>query len=317
MTECAVDAEYGALFTELTRFCQALGAGASAEDIAQDVLLAGRDHLDQLRGPASLRPWLRTMAVRQVSRLRAKAHGSISGELVFLPVDADLGLDASAAVARLPERERLAVVLVYGLGFGQLEAADMLGITRGGLATSMWQARQKLARDLAPPYRHGTRGGSGLEIGDDDRCDRRSLEVQGQTRRQYRRKIDQELVSGVPTPARSDRPEPGPWREEGAAEPSAARSAEIARRERETDRDRDPEQDAQHPGAPGRDVDRAERLLAMGVVVVAVVVAVVVGQVMLDGAGVPGRVEIGVRGSSSAAFSQTLARGVAPVDSPT
>jgi len=28
----AVDAEYGALFTELTRFCQALGAGGSAED---------------------------------------------------------------------------------------------------------------------------------------------------------------------------------------------------------------------------------------------------------------------------------------------
>jgi RNA polymerase sigma-70 factor (ECF subfamily) len=153
----AVDAEYGVLFTELTRFCQALGAGASAEDIAQDVLLAGRDHLDQLRDPASLRPWLRTMAVRQVSRLRAKAHGSISGELAFLPVDADLGLDASAAVARLPERERLAVVLVYGLGFGQVEAADMLGITRGGLAASLWQARRKLARDLAPYRREPDR----------------------------------------------------------------------------------------------------------------------------------------------------------------
>ena len=32
----------------------------------------------------------------------------------------------------------------------------------------------------------------------------------------------------------------------------------------------------------------------MGVVVVAMVVAVIVGQVMLDGPGVPGRVEIGV-----------------------
>jgi RNA polymerase sigma-70 factor (ECF subfamily) len=153
----AVDAEYGALFTELTRFCQALGAGGSAEDIAQDVLLEGRDHLDQLRDPASLRPWLRTMAVRQVGRLRAKRHGSISGELAFLPVDADLGLDASAAVARLPERERIAVVLVYGLGFGQAEAADMLGITRGGLAASLWQARRKLARDLAPYRRESDR----------------------------------------------------------------------------------------------------------------------------------------------------------------
>jgi RNA polymerase sigma-70 factor, ECF subfamily len=153
----AVDAEYGALFTELTRLCQALGAGGSAEDIAQDVLLEGRAHLDDLRDPTSLRPWLRTMAVRKVSRLRAKAHGSIAGELAFLPVDADLGLDASAAVARLPERERRAVVLVYGLGFGQAEAAEMLGITRGGLAATLWQARRKLARDLAPYRRESDR----------------------------------------------------------------------------------------------------------------------------------------------------------------
>ena len=41
-------------------------------------------------------------------------------------------------------------------------------------------------------------------------------------------------------------------------------------------------------GAPGGEVDRAERLLAVGVVVVAVVVAVVVGRVMGDGAGVAG-----------------------------
>jgi DNA-directed RNA polymerase specialized sigma24 family protein len=146
----AVDAEYGALFVELTRFCRALGAGGSAEDIAQDVLLEGRTRIDQLRDPESLRPWLRRIAVRQVSRLRAKTQRSIERDLAFLPVDPDLGLDASAAVARLPQRERLAVVLVYGLGYGQEEAADMLGISRGGVAASLWQARRKLARDLAP-----------------------------------------------------------------------------------------------------------------------------------------------------------------------
>ena len=43
--------------------------------------------------------------------------------------------------------------------------------------------------------------------------------------------------------------------------------------------DRDPEQRCPStPGAPGRDIDRPERLLAVGVVVVAVVVAVVVGR---------------------------------------
>ena len=53
----------------------------------------------------------------------------------------------------------------------------------------------------------------------------------------------------------------------------------------------------EHAGAPGGDIDRSERLLAVGVVVVAMVVAVIVGQVMLDGTGVSGRVAVGVRGA--------------------
>ena len=48
------------------------------------------------------------------------------------------------------------------------------------------------------------------------------------------------------------------------------------------------------PRAPGREVDRAQRLLAVGVVVVAVIVAVVVGRVMRDGAVMSGCV-VGVR----------------------
>lgn len=146
----AVDAEYESLFAELSRLCRALGAGGSAEDIAQEVLLEGRAKVDQLRDPGSLRPWLRTIAVRRVSRLRAKAWRTMTDEPAFLPVDPDLGLDAAAAVSHLPDRERIAVVLVYGLGYLQEEAAEMLGITRGGVASSLWQARRKLARDLAP-----------------------------------------------------------------------------------------------------------------------------------------------------------------------
>ena len=72
---------------------------------------------------------------------------------------------------------------------------------------------------------------------------------------------------------------------------------------------------SEQPGAPGADVDRAERLLAVGVVVVTVVVAVVVGGVVGDGAVVSGRV-VGRAGSSSsagrppAAFWQTARRVV-------
>lgn len=144
------DAQYGVLFAELTRLCRALGAAGSSEDIAQEALIEGRSHLDQLRDPSRLRPWLRVIAVRRVGRERSHERRGSEREPSYLPVDPDLGLDASAAVARLPHRERMAVVLVHGLGYGQEEAAEMLGITRGTIAASLWKARRKLARDLAP-----------------------------------------------------------------------------------------------------------------------------------------------------------------------
>ncbi len=144
------DAQYSALFAELTRLCRALGAAETSEDIAQDALLEGRSHLHQLRDPARLRAWLRVIAVRRVGRQRRRLWQVSVEEPVYLPVDPDLGLDASAAVARLPQRERTAVVLVHGLGYRQEEAAEMLGITRGAVAASLWKARRKLARDLAP-----------------------------------------------------------------------------------------------------------------------------------------------------------------------
>ena len=142
------DASYAELFDELAGFCRALGAGADAEDIAQETLLVGRAHLGDLRDADRLRPWLRRIAVRAVMRTRRKPRTSEIEDGALLPTAADLGIDAAAAVARLPDRERLAVVLIYGLGYHQDEAAELLGISRGTVAASLWKARRRLARDL-------------------------------------------------------------------------------------------------------------------------------------------------------------------------
>jgi RNA polymerase sigma-70 factor (ECF subfamily) len=152
--EESFDAQYSLLFAELTRICRALGAADSSEDIAQETLIEGRGHLDQLRDADALRAWLRVIAVRRVTRQRDRVRSTSDHEFSYVPVDAELGMDASAAVTRLPQRERIAVVLVHGLGYRQEEAAEMLGITRGTIAASLWKARRKLARDLAP-YREG------------------------------------------------------------------------------------------------------------------------------------------------------------------
>ena len=146
----AFDADYEALFVDLTRLCQALGAGAGAEDLAQDALVFGRAHLRELRDPAKLRPWLRRIAARSVGRARDDQRRDRSeAAFEFLPIDRDLGIDAAAAITRLPARERLSVALVYGLGYEQHEAADVLGIARGTVAALLWRARRRLAIELA------------------------------------------------------------------------------------------------------------------------------------------------------------------------
>lgn len=143
------DERYPRLFVGLTRLGQALGAGSEAEDVAQEVLLEGRSHLSRLRDGDKLQAWLRRMMVRACYRHRSRGHPSaLDPTVAYVPLDRSGALDLGIAVARMPSRERLAVTLVYGLGYSQAEAADTMGITRGGLATALFKARAKLAQEL-------------------------------------------------------------------------------------------------------------------------------------------------------------------------
>lgn len=145
------DAAYVKLFDELCALCRALGVFDEADDVAQEALLYGRAHLGDLRDQRNLRPWLRRIAARGAAQARRRRLPSLDGtEPSFVPLDPEMKLDCSAAVARLPDRERFAIALVYGLGYRQEEAAQVLGIARGTVAASLWKARQKLARELAP-----------------------------------------------------------------------------------------------------------------------------------------------------------------------
>lgn len=143
------DSLYPVLFRTLTRFGWALGLGYEAEDVAQEVMLSGRRQLHQLRDPDELNQWLRRMMVRAASRRRGHLRSlPLDGALAYVPLDRSREIDLGVAVARLPPRERLAVSLVYGLGYSQQEAADVMGISRGGLANSLFKARARLVRDL-------------------------------------------------------------------------------------------------------------------------------------------------------------------------
>ncbi|HEX7490926.1 MAG TPA: RNA polymerase sigma factor [Candidatus Limnocylindrales bacterium] len=144
------DSQYAALFGDLVALAPALGAGGDAEDVAQDALLQARGHLHQLRDPAKLRAWVRRMAIRGAGRARRRNVADIDAEhMERLPLVEMPDVDVAGAIAGLPERERLAVTLVFGMGYRQDEAAELMGVAAGTVYSSVWRARRKLARSLA------------------------------------------------------------------------------------------------------------------------------------------------------------------------
>jgi RNA polymerase sigma-70 factor (ECF subfamily) len=144
------DSQYAALFGDLVAMARALGAGCDSEDVAQDALLKARGNLHQLRDPAKLRAWVRRIAIRGACRARLRHIAALDADHVErLPVVEMPDVDVATAIAGLPERERLAVTLVFGLGYRQDEAAELMGVAVGTVYSSVWRARRKLARLLA------------------------------------------------------------------------------------------------------------------------------------------------------------------------
>lgn len=143
-----IDAEFSSLFDEMTSLARAVGAGSDAEDIAQETLLHARAKVEQLREPDRLRPWLRRSTVRRTLEKRRRREVPLEERLLLPHRDLALGLDVRRAIAALPERERLAVTLVYALGYSQEEAAAALGVRRGTVASSLFRARTKLTHAL-------------------------------------------------------------------------------------------------------------------------------------------------------------------------
>jgi hypothetical protein len=150
-----LDAAYQRHFFDLARLCRALGAGRDAEDLAQEVLIHARVHVQDVRDPAKLEGWLRTIAVRKPYRLKGRRNSiRLSSEEMVAPVDTDLPIDLATAIARLPARERAVLtprarpgLLACGRG---RSAGNPSGYGRGHAV-----ARPGEARDLAHRLRTG------------------------------------------------------------------------------------------------------------------------------------------------------------------
>lgn len=143
------------------------GHTSDAEDLVQDTLLRACEAYAELRAPGAVRTWLFTILVRtHLNRRRAakRRPEALACDLTDAEFERALAswsaaddvsrageMQASAedvgeAVDALDESLRSVVVLVDVEGFHQREAAGMLGLPEGTVASRLFRAR-RLLRD--------------------------------------------------------------------------------------------------------------------------------------------------------------------------
>ena len=129
-----------------------------AADAVQDAFISAFRRADAYRGEAAVTTWLHRIVVNAcIDRLRReRVSVRRAGDLGELdlpdPRDhhsaAEARLDVHAALARLPEGQRLALVLVDMQGLSVAEAALVLGVAEGTVKSRCFRGREALAELL-------------------------------------------------------------------------------------------------------------------------------------------------------------------------
>jgi RNA polymerase sigma-70 factor (ECF subfamily) len=146
---------------------------ADAEDIAQEAMLKGLEHITTFRGESKFATWLVSIAVNAARMRVRKAHGKMfesldedwedeDGEYVpknfsdwrEIPSDAlereEVRAALSKALASLTKEHREVIMLRDVQQFSIAETAQALGIREGAVKTRLLRARLQM-RDLVGP----------------------------------------------------------------------------------------------------------------------------------------------------------------------
>ena len=151
--------------------CRRMLADAAAEDAAQETFLKLWRHAGRWRAQgASLEGWLRRVAANAcLDRLRRRrfevgedraadiADDSVSAEGQLIVRERTAAI--RAALGRLPDRQRLAVVLCHFQELSNIEAAQIMETSVEAVESLLARARRGLKADLA------ALGAEGLEEG--------------------------------------------------------------------------------------------------------------------------------------------------------
>ena len=133
------------------------GDPAAAMDIAQDTFVKLYSSLREFRGEASLETWLYRVVVNRCldHRRRLLQRMPFVGDLIEAGesilqrlVKAEAAQTVEQAVAKLPEDQRIVVVMRYTEGRSYEQIAEILGCSRGTVASRLSRAHKTLERRL-------------------------------------------------------------------------------------------------------------------------------------------------------------------------
>lgn len=155
---------YGASARRLAR--AALGDQDDGDDAAQDGFLAAWQNIGRYDAARPFGPWLLRIVVNRARDLGRRRRVRRTEELPpDRPGDAPtperetdralLREQLAAALARLPERQRMAITLFDGEGYPHAEIAELLGIPEGTVRSDVFHARRAL-REALGPWQGGT-----------------------------------------------------------------------------------------------------------------------------------------------------------------
>lgn len=152
--ESAFRALYREHTPRLARFVhRLLGAvdGTDVEEAVQETWVRAVERLDAFDGRSSLMTWLHGIALnvtRERHRRRSREVGVTWCYGTTRPTDIEQGIDLERALALLPEKRRLVLVLHDLEGFRHREIAQRLGISVGTSKSQLHDARRQMARLL-------------------------------------------------------------------------------------------------------------------------------------------------------------------------
>lgn len=130
-----------------------LGDQEEAADALQDALISAYRNAGSYRGDSEVTTWLHRVVVNacldRLRRRRARPSVTLEGREVAARRDDHAAtvarLDVHAALARLPEQQRVALVLVDLEDLPVAEVAEMLGVAEGTVKSRCSRARVALA----------------------------------------------------------------------------------------------------------------------------------------------------------------------------